>query len=580
MPLSNAAAAAALCFATIPLASAATAQAPAAAEVADQVAEAIVAWTDDHEGGRLAPHGPLDKSSRLRPRYVAMAQAAGFLSDAEFERLTHLDVLQKLLFYAEKNPGPALTEAVLGVAAAGLDGSVLDRDSLELRELGHWTLMRVEDQSSWFVILRAAAGERVPVLDQLRPAPDHDEAVSVGAARRVAALRLLGQRGLPVFRSTLEAALEDREPRVRLGAAEALQPPWRLATVQQVARLLAGERHPVVSQALVRLLLRMLERPPEELGDDDRQALVEGALAQFGRAGWRTDMDLLDVVEAFPHKAAIPRLIELLDLEQKNPDALVTAINKRASPLLRERAGGLLKAMTGALVPVDDVAAWRAFWAAEKDRVVVPARLPKPDPEGTQVTFFGVPVKGGSIAFLIDTSGSMDDPPAGAPETGRRARRVATRLDAAKEQLVLATQAMLPQSQFLVLTFAGDARRWTQQPLKPSVRTTRSLTELLSRLNAHGGTNLYAGLVEALEAQDRRYGDGQLPQIDELFVLSDGEPTAGDVQDPEELLELVAAANKYAKVRIHAVFTGAGAGKGPDLLKRLAEQNGGVFVQR
>ena len=44
------------------------------------------------------------------------------------------------------------------------------------------------------------------------------------------------------------------------------------------------------------------------------------------------------------------------------------------------------------------------------------------------------------------------------------------------------------------------------------------------------------------------------------------------------ILELVKHANKYAKIRINTVFTGTG--KGSDLLRRLAEENGGVFVQR
>jgi hypothetical protein len=41
---------------------------------------------------------------------------------------------------------------------------------------------------------------------------------------------------------------------------------------------------------------------------------------------------------------------------------------------------------------------------------------------------------------------------------------------------------------------------------------------------------------------------------------------------------LVRESNRYAKVRIHCVFTGEG--PGADLLRGLAEQNGGVFVQR
>ena len=67
-------------------------------------------------------------------------------------------------------------------------------------------------------------------------------------------------------------------------------------------------------------------------------------------------------------------------------------------------------------------------------------------------------------------------------------------------------------------------------------------------------------------------------KIDELFVLSDGQPTVGVVTDTEALLRLVREANKYSQIRIHCVFTGTGSGAA--LLRSLAEQNGGVFVQR
>jgi hypothetical protein len=41
---------------------------------------------------------------------------------------------------------------------------------------------------------------------------------------------------------------------------------------------------------------------------------------------------------------------------------------------------------------------------------------------------------------------------------------------------------------------------------------------------------------------------------------------------------MVKLANRYAKIRINTVFTGSG--KGAALLRRLADENGGVFVQR
>ncbi len=553
--------------------------APAVADSGSLVARAILDWIGDYESGRLAPKATLQAGRDLQPRYVQGMRAAGLVHEGDEGRVTHLDMLGKLLFYAEKNPSDALADAVLGVAAVGLSGSLVDLDTSELRELGMWTLLRFENEGAWFVVMRAAAGERTPLLDGFLP-PEQGKVggVTEGPARRVAALQALGRKNLPVARGTLQSALVDEDPRVRLAAAEGLVPPWSLATVQAVADALADERHPVVSQAQVKLLLAMLRTPPAELAAEAKALMVVGALQQLGRCGWRTDMELLDLVEAFPHKDAIPPLLGLLERAVKHPDALVGAVNKRASPLLRERTGDLLRAMTGALLPQDDPAQWQEFWQREQERIVVPATLKKPDLQRTRGTFFGVPVTGSSIGFLIDNSGSMEGAPSAPAETGKKQKKALTRLQAAKEQMLLAVQSMPRESQFHVFTFSSAAKQWTPQPVPADQRSVRVLTELLSRIQPDGSTNLHDGLQLALQWQDARYGEAPKAVIDELFVLSDGEPTAGPVRDAEQLLAMVKQVNQYARVRIHCVFTGLG--DGGELLKKLAEQNDGVFVQR
>lgn len=542
--------------------------------------KAIRTWVAEYSAGKFRARDGLVTAVHDRPDYMCDARWAGLLTDDDIARLTHLDLLQRLLFFAEKHASTELADAILGVAGVGLQGTLHDRTAMEIRDSGHWALMRTKHQGAWYLILRAAAGERVPILDELRPVDTSKMPVSIGPARRVAALRLIGQRGLPVFRSTLEAALLDRDPRVRLAAVEAIVPDYRVPTIERIATRIASERHPVVSQALVQLLMKMLKRPPRTLRAAAKQRVVERAVAQLGRVSWRTDLDLLDLVEEFPYKSAIPHLIDTLDAKRRPIDKLVKAVNKRAPERLRHHAGELLQAMTGALIQSDDPDAWRAFWAKQQDHIVIPQHLSKPKPNGTQASFFNIPITGTSIAFLTDTSGSMIEPPTGkGPTTGRdRTRQARTRLRAAKEQLALATQAMPSQSHYYVMTFADKATTWTPKPLRPNRHTSRSLTGLMSKLHATGGTNLFAGLVFALEMDNRSYSQDTEIAIDELFVLSDGEPTVGDIQDPTVLLRMVREANKYAKVRINCVFTGSG--KGAELLRLLAEQNGGVFVQR
>jgi hypothetical protein len=152
------------------------------------------------------------------------------------------------------------------------------------------------------------------------------------------------------------------------------------------------------------------------------------------------------------------------------------------------------------------------------------------------------------------------------------------RLDYAREQILEAVQTMDARSRYHVYTFADDVLIWNVAPVPPSPGTTRALADCLGQLHADGGTNLYGGLAEVLGVSRARLGEEAPASLDELFVLSDGQPTTGPSAQPLEILRIVRELNRYQKVRINTVFTGHG--EGAALLRRLAEENDGVFVHR
>ena len=541
-----------------------------------QVAQAIALWAGDYERGALSPRGLLQEDPALQPPYARSARRAELLSMRDGGSLLHLDALQKFLFFAERDADEAIGEAVLSIASAGFDKGLVDRDASVVRDLGATSLLRMESQSVWFSLMRTAAGGRLLVLSA------GAEPSVVDPARRVAALRLLGQKGAPVFRSTIEGTLSDADARVRLAAVEAIDALRRSESIDVLLRALGSESHPVVCQALVRALRKTLESHKDTIPQESRERAIATAMRKFSRAGWRTDMDLLDFVEAFPDRTAVSPLIDLLE-RRGTGDAVAEVVNGQASPRLRARAYECLRGLTGAIVPIDDTKGWRAFWEQEQANVRIPATLPHMrGAVGTKSTFFGIPVEGREVVFLIDTSGSMD---AEVPESNddartesRSRRRALTRLAAAKQQLVSAVQAMPEASRFRLVTFDHEVKLWSDRALPPGRAATRSLVDLLSRVQANGGTNVHDALVAALALDGLRFGQEPATEIDELFVLSDGLPTAGAVRDEDEILETVRQANRYLRVRIHAVFTGDGAGA--SFLRRLTEENDGLFVQR
>ena len=96
-------------------------------------------------------------------------------------------------------------------------------------------------------------------------------------------------------------------------------------------------------------------------------------------------------------------------------------------------------------------------------------------------------------------------------------------------------------------------------------------------------------MQEALKIKSQVYGTRYESNVDEIFVLSDGAPTVGEVTDPIEILRLVKEANKFANMRINTIFISSATP--PDhqrnqpkmditpqeLMKRMAEENGGKF---
>ena len=87
----------------------------------------------------------------------------------------------------------------------------------------------------------------------------------------------------------------------------------------------------------------------------------------------------------------------------------------------------------------------------------------------------------------------------------------------------------------------------------------------VSKLGAGGGTNLFGSLEFVF----------QDPQVDTIFILSDGEPSAGRIQDPAGIRTEVAKWNKNREVKIHSIAVGGSL----QVLQWLAEDSGGTYVR-
>ena len=86
----------------------------------------------------------------------------------------------------------------------------------------------------------------------------------------------------------------------------------------------------------------------------------------------------------------------------------------------------------------------------------------------------------------------------------------------------------------------------------------------MNKLGAGGGTNLFGSLEFVFED----------PQVDTIFILSDGEPSVGTILDPRAIRSEVAKWNQNREVKIHSISIGSSL----QVLEWLSEDSGGTFV--
>lgn len=296
----------------------------------------------------------------------------------------------------------------------------------------------------------------------------------------------------------------------------------------------------------------------EVLGQARDKRQIDVLLAACEHEDWSTRFCAVDALETLRDKAAVPRLVERLAAE---------------SGRLKKRIADALFQLTAQ--PFDeDVGRWQAWWkeaaatfvvagekdvdkaAAERERKRLSARTVVP------AKFFGLQVESTRVIFILDVSGSMLE-----SMYGRTVgKRPASRIDIAKQEVEAAVKGLAEGTLFNVFTFSSSVDRWKKEGVAVCNDATRKeALEWIGRLGANGATNLYDSVKLAFTDKD----------VDTIFIMSDGEPTNGEVIDPHRIREDVAFWNKHRKIKLHTIAIGGNL----EVLEWLAKDSGGNYVQ-
>ena len=386
-----------------------------------------------------------------------------------------------------------------------------------------------------------------------------------------------GNLELEEARKGLEKALRHPDPFTAGAAAEAL---GKIGLGPSSEKLIA-----VLKKGKARKDLRFRARALDALATSDDEKALAFLLKMAGSA----DRDLKAIVMGSLISNDSPKALEAVlgALEDSNVNVRATALlslSKRRSkamipPLIdylgletHERlqidALKLLVSLTGMNMELN-VADWKKWWKGAEEGYELPevaeavagkTFVRRKTAEDVKVVpkFFGMEVTTTNRAtFIADVSGSMTAMVL--LENGDMVRKI----DALKKELTQVIEKLPDTTHINIIAFSSTFRPWQKQlvPLKGAGR--RKALEYVSTLQASAATNVYDTLVFAL--RDR--------SVDTIFLLSDGEPTAGRFTEVGSILREIKILNRSRAVSINGIAFG----EESDLLKKLAAENNGEY---
>ncbi len=223
---------------------------------------------------------------------------------------------------------------------------------------------------------------------------------------------------------------------------------------------------------------------------------------------------------------------------------------------------------------------WKTWWEDQKKTFVMP-KDPKPTgdvkPPKKGTTFYGIQTLSDKVLFVVDISKSMRKQARGEGAQGK------SKWEALKTQLFGAVYGLRPTDTFNVILFNHSVIPWKTKKVIASDLNKDALKSWVEKQEPKkegghgipiGGTNLFDSLEQAFRIAHRVTGP---PDLDTVFFLTDGRPTAGKIRKRQRMLQIFAEWNKTAHLTIHTI--GVGVEHDPEFMKELARIGDGRYVR-
>lgn len=147
--------------------------------------------------------------------------------------------------------------------------------------------------------------------------------------------------------------------------------------------------------------------------------------------------------------------------------------------------------------------------------------------------YYGIDIHAKRLLFVIDRSGSM-----------RTIVNGQARIQSAKRELITVINALDEQCEFGILVFDSDVRAWREELVQATDKNKLGAIRFVEYLSAGSSTNTYEALRRSLSFD---------PQLEAVFLLTDGEPTTGRIVNPSAIMIDILRRNEVNNITINTI---------------------------
>ncbi|MFA4986259.1 MAG: HEAT repeat domain-containing protein [Candidatus Brocadiia bacterium] len=242
-----------------------------------------------------------------------------------------------------------------------------------------------------------------------------------------------------------------------------------------------------------------------------------------------------------------------------------------------------LKAITG-IWKGENINAWEEWFKtseyAKSGKIELTPRKDVPGNYNT-ITYHGIRTHSKNIVFIIDRSESMRekcDPKAlkGDYTTPDQKFTGDTRISLVQWELKRTIVKLDKNCSFNMISFSTDVRVWKTKSVFATDENKGTAVNWVNALSPDGRTNTWGAFLAAYGCKS--FGSGKFgtnPMGDTIFLLTDGDPNEGELDDPDEIAAGVAELNRYNHIAINCIAVGR---FNKAFLQKLAADNGGEFM--